>query len=126
MTPPTAVTEDGEAKVETTVGALEDGAELDQVEPFEVRTFPLEPGAIRLTDEVPLPDRRYPAVRVARPVPPVFTPIAVPVLSALTGIFESVLLAPEIVLLVRVSVLVSVANVVPVLGTERALPPVEF
>jgi hypothetical protein len=48
------------------------------------------------------------------------------VLSALTGIFESVLLAPEIVLLVRVSVLVSVANVVPVLGTERALPPVEF
>jgi len=46
------------------------GVELTQVVPFEVSTFPEEPGDTKVGTLVPLPNKTLFAVSVARPVPP--------------------------------------------------------
>ena len=62
------------------------GAELNQVVPLEVRTFPEVEGATKVGAEVPFPRITLSAVSVASPVPPdatasvVESPAAVPVI----------------------------------------------
>ena len=49
------------------------GTELTQVVPLEVNTLPLVLGATNVGADVPLPSMTLLAVRVASPVPPLFT-----------------------------------------------------
>src|SRR3989344_29121 len=49
-----------------------------QVVPFDVKTFPDVPGVTNVGEEIPLPRITPFAVRVANPVPPRATSIAVP------------------------------------------------
>ena len=47
-----------------------DGAVETQVEPLDVRTFPVVPGATKVGLDVPLPRMTLLAVSVLKPVPP--------------------------------------------------------
>ena len=75
-TPPPAVTDSAEPDPPFRDGEVELGAELTQVPPLEVSTFPLVPGATRLTAEVPFPTTTDPEVNEVAPVPPFATPRA--------------------------------------------------
>jgi len=124
--------------------APELGAVDAQVVPFEVRTLPDVLGAITCKADVPLPSKTLFAVSVAAPVPPLATgkvpvtlvaaltkvvevvpvpPLAmgsVPVTPVDNGIFESVLLAPLIVLFVSVVVLAAVTTLLGVMIPDSA------
>ncbi len=106
--------------------ALDDAnGALAQVVPFDVRMFPLVPGATNEGVEVPLPRMTLLAVRVARPVPPCATVTAAAVLSNVPVAVGRVLVPAPLtmveiigavsVLLVRVSDPANVDNV-PLVG----------
>ena len=63
--------------VPVTLVTLDGSAVLVQVEPLEVKTLPLEPGATTCTALVPLPSITLLAASVVAPVPP-FAGVRVP------------------------------------------------
>jgi hypothetical protein len=71
------------------------GAELCQVVPLLVSTFPLVPGATTCTAEVPLPNKTLLAVSEDAPVPPLATgKVPVTLLAKFTNVVDVVPVPP--------------------------------